>query len=428
MSAKVETLEKSMVKLTIEVDATKFEEGLQHAYNKNKGKISIPGFRKGKAPRKIIEKTYGKGFFYEDAANHIIPEAYDNAVEEMKLEVVSRPSIDVEQLEAGKPFIFTAEVAVKPEIKLGEYKKIEVSKQSIEVSEDEIVSEINKAREQNARIVNVTERPVQGADQVTIDFEGFVDGEAFEGGKGEDFELTIGSGTFIDTFEEQLIGKSIDEEVEVNVTFPESYHSESLQGKPAKFIVKIKSIKEKQIPELNDEFAQDVSEFDTLDEYKEDIKKDIAERKKEEAERQKREDVIKKAVENAEVELPEPMVELEAENMVYDFAQRLQYQGLSIEQYFQYTGQSYEAMKDMMKKQAVEKIKSSLLLEEIAKQENIVVTDEEYIQELERMASMYNMDLDKIKENVKEEEKESIMQDLLNQKALDLMISESVEV
>lgn len=428
MNTKVETLENSMVKLTIEVDADKFEEGLEHAYKKNRGKIAIPGFRKGKAPRKIIEKTYGKEIFYEDAANYVIPDAYDNAVEENNLEVVSRPSIDVEQLEAGKTFIFTAEVAVKPEITLGQYKGLEVSKPVVEVTEDEITSEINKVREQNARIINVTDRPVQGADQVIIDFEGFVDGETFEGGKGEDFELTIGSGTFIDTFEEQLIGKEIGEETEVNVTFPESYHAESLQGKPAKFIVKIKEIKEKEIPELNDEFAMDVSEFDTLDEYKEDIKATIIERKENEGNKQKREDLIKKAVENASVELPEPMVDLEAENMAYDFAQRLQYQGLSIDQYFQFTGQNMGTLKDTMKKQAEEKIKSTLLFEEIAKVENLQVSEDEYLEELEKMASMYNMELEKIKENVKDEEKESIMQDLLNQKALDLIVNESVEV
>jgi trigger factor len=428
MSAKVETLEKSMVKLTIEVDADKFEEGIKHAYNKNRGKIAIPGFRKGKAPRKIIEKTYGAGIFYEDAANYLIPDAYDKAVEELDLEVVSRPTIDVEQLESGKSFIFTAEVAVKPEIELGQYKGLEVSKQVIEVEDSEIQAEIDKVREQNARIIDITDRPVQGADQVAIDFEGFVDGEAFEGGKGENFELTIGSGTFIDTFEEQLIGTEIGEEKEVNVTFPEEYHQESLQGKPATFKVSVKGIKEKELPELNDELAKDVSEFETLDEYKNDIKATIKERKENDGKRQKQEEVIKKAIENSTVELPDPMIDLEAENMSYDFSQRLQYQGLSIEQYFSVTGQNMASLKETMKKQAEEKIKGSLLFEAVAKAENLEVSEEEYLEELTKMAEMYNMEIDKLKENVKEEEKQSIMQDLLNQKAIELIANEAVEV
>jgi trigger factor len=426
MASKVENLEKSMVKLTIEVDADTFEKAMNFAYNQNKGKISIQGFRKGKAPRKLIEKAYGAGVFYEDAANHIIPDAYDKAVEENKLEVVSRPEIDVEQIEAGKSFIFTAEVAVKPEIKLGQYKGLEVEKNDVEVTEEDVMAELNSALEKNARLIDVTDRAVEDEDQVSIDFEGFIDGEAFEGGKGEDFALTIGSKTFIDTFEEQLIGKNIGEEIEVNVTFPEDYQSEELQGKPALFKVKINSIKKKELPEIDDEFAMDVSEFDTLDEYKESIKESILERKEQEAKREVKEAVVKIALEEATAELPEPMIDLEAENMTYDFSRQLQQQGLDIEQYMKFTGQNMMSLKDSMKKEAEKKIKVSLLLEAIAKEEKLEVSDEEYDEEISNMATMYGMELDKLKENIKEEEKETIIQDMLNQKALDLMIEASV--
>jgi len=427
MNTKVETLEKSMVKLTIEVSAEKFEEGMQYAYNQNKGKISVQGFRKGKAPRKLIEKMYGSEIFYEDAANHVIPEAYDKAVEENNLEVVSRPKIDVEQIEAGKPFIFTAEVAVKPEITLGEYKGVEVEKQEINVTEEDIQQEIDKVKEQNARIIDITDRPVEDKDEVIIDFEGFIDGEPFEGGKGEDYSLTIGSKTFIDTFEEQLIGKKVDEEVEVNVTFPENYQQESLQGKPAMFKVKVKAIKGKEYPEIDDEFARDVSEFDTLDEYKASIKETIKERKENEAKRTKQDEVVKKVVENCTIELPEPMIDLEAENMTYDFAQRLQYQGLNIEQYFGFTGQNMETLKETMKQEAENKIKVRLALEAIAKEEGFEITDDEFNDEMKKMAETYNMELDKLVANIGEEEKSSIKQDMLNQKALDLLVETAVE-
>ncbi len=422
MSTKVEKLENSMVKLTIEVSADIFEKGLNHAYNKNKKSIQIPGFRKGKAPRKLIEKTYGIGVFYEDAANYCIPEAYDKAVEEEGLEVVSRPEIDVEQIEAGKPFIFTAEVAVKPEVTLGDYKGLEATKDAVEVTEEEVDNDIDNVREQNSRLVDVTDRAIAMDDQVNIDFDGYVDGEPFEGGKAEGYDLTIGSGSFIDTFEEQLVGKNVDDELEVEVTFPEEYHVDDLKGKPATFKVKINGIKVKELPELDDELAKDVSEFDTLDEYKASVKEKLVESKENAATAKLREEVLEKAVENASIELPEPMVELEAENMTYDMAQRLQYQGLSIEQYFQYTGQNMETLKASMKPEAEKKIKARLVLEAIAVAENIEATDEDVEAEIARMAEMYNMEVEKIKETIGDDEKDSIKQDLVNQKAYDLIV------
>jgi len=427
MSTKVETLEKSMVKLTIEVDAAKFEEGMQRAYNQNKGKISIQGFRKGKAPRQIIEKIYGPEIFYDDAANYCIPEAYDKAVDENNLEVVSRPEIDVEQLEKGKSFIFTALVAVKPEIELGEYKGIEVAKRTVEVTDEDINAEIEKVREQNSRIIDVTDRRVADQDIVTIDFEGFVGGVPFEGGKGENYDLTIGSHSFIDTFEDQLIDKAIDEEVDVLVTFPEEYHQESLQGQPATFKVKIKGIKAKELPAVDDEFARDVSEFDTLDEYKASITETIKERKEKNTKKEKQEEVLTKLVDASKIELPEPMIDLEAENMTHEFAHRLQYQGLNIEQYFSYTGQNMATLKEAMKKEAETKIKVRLVLEAVSKAENFEVTEEEYAAEMAKMAELYQMELDKLTQSIGEEEKASIQQDMLNQKALDLITDAAVE-
>jgi len=422
MSTQVEKLENSMVKLTIEVDEATFETGMVHAYNTNKGKIAIQGFRKGKAPRKMIEKIYGASIFYEDAANHVIPDAYDKAVEETGLEVVSRPSIDVEQIEPGKPFIFTAEVAVKPEVTVKTYKGIKATKQDIEVKEEDIQKEIDKVLEQNARLIEVTDRIVENGDEVTIDFEGFVDGEPFEGGKGTDYQLVIGSHLFIDTFEGQLIGSKIGDEVDVTVTFPEKYHQEALQGKPALFKVVVKAVKIKEFPAVDDEFAQDVSEFDTLAEYKADIEATIAERLEKEAKRKVQEEIMTTIIDTLDVELPEPMIELEAENMTYEFAQRLQSQGLSIEQYMSMTGQNMASLKDMMKKDAGTKIKSRLILEYVAKEENIVITEEVYQEELEKMASMYNMELDQLMQNIGEDEADSIKQDMMNQKALDLII------
>lgn len=428
MSVKVEALEKSMAKLTIEASAEEFEAAVEKAYQKNKNKINVQGFRKGKAPRKVIEKMYGTGVFYEDAANIVIPEAYAQAAEESGLEIVSRPEISVEQIEAGKPFVFSATVAVKPEVKLGQYKGVEVEKASAEASEEDINAELQKVQEQNSRMIDVDDRAVEQGDTVTLDFEGFVDGEAFEGGKGEDYELVIGSGSFIPGFEDQLVGAELNVEKEVNVTFPEEYHAKELARKPAVFKCTVKAVKVKELPVLDDEFASDVSDYDTLEEYKESLKKDILKKKEEAAKTAKENEAVDKAVENAEMELPEAMVQTQAENMVEDFAQRIQGQGLTMEQYMQYTGLTPDRMAEQMKPQAVKRIQTRLVLEEIVKAENIQVSDEEVEAELQKMAEMYKMELDKLKEYMGEEEKESMKKDLAVQKAVDLLVENAIEV
>ena len=428
MSYKVEELGKNMVKLIIEADAEQFEEALQKAYLKNKNKISVPGFRKGKAPRSVIEKMYGAGIFYEDAANLIIPDAYEKAAEESGLEIVSRPEIDVEQIEKGKAFIFTAEVAVKPEVTLGQYKEIEVEAKPVEVTAEEVDAELAKVREQNSRTISVEDRPVADGDITTIDYEGFCDGVAFAGGKGENQTLVIGSHSFIDTFEEQLIGKNIGEEVEVNVTFPEQYHTEELAGKPAVFKVTVKEIKVKELPELDDDFAQDVSEFDTLDEYKADLEKTVKERKEKDAKSAKEDAVINKIVENAQMEIPEAMVESQARQMADEFAQRLQMQGMSMEQYLQYMGTDAAKFLEMTKPQALKRIQTRLVLEAVVKAENIEVSDDEMNKEFEDMAKAYQMEADKLKELVGEKEKEQMKMDLAVQKAVALVAAAAKEI
>ena len=427
MSVQVETLEKSMAKLTIEVSAEEFETALDKAYKENKNKISLPGFRKGKAPRAMIEKMYGTGVFYEDAANDLIPGAYESAAKESELEIVAQPSIDVTQIEKGKPFIFTATVAVKPEVTLGDYKGIEVEKKTAEVTDEELQAEIDKVRESNSRMITVEDRAVQDGDITTIDFEGFVDGEPFEGGKGENYPLTIGSHSFIDNFEEQLIGKNIGEETEVNVTFPEQYQAEELQGKPAVFKVTIKEIKVKELPELDDDFAQDVSEFDTVDEYKEDLKKKLLENKEAALKREKEEDVVGKIIENATMEIPDPMVDTQVRQMVQEFSQRIQSQGLSLQQYMQFTGMTPESLTNELQPQALKRIQSRLVLEAVVAAENIETSDEDLEKELEKMAEMYQMEADKLKELVGEEEKKQIALDLAVQKAVELVVDAAVE-
>ena len=427
MSVQVETLEKSMAKLTIEVSAEEFETALDKAYKKNKNKISLPGFRKGKAPRAMIEKMYGTGVFYEDAANDLIPGAYESAAKESELEIVAQPSIDVTQIEKGKPFIFTATVAVKPEVTLGDYKGIEVEKKTAAVTDEELQAEIDKVRESNSRMITVEDRAVQDGDITTIDFEGFVDGEPFEGGKGENYPLTIGSHSFIDNFEEQLIGKNIGEETEVNVTFPEQYQAEELQGKPAVFKVTIKEIKVKELPELDDDFAQDVSEFDTVDEYKEDLKKKLLENKEAALKREKEEDVVGKIIENATMEIPDPMVDTQVRQMVQEFSQRIQSQGLSLQQYMQFTGMTPESLTNELQPQALKRIQSRLVLEAVVAAENIETSDEDLEKELEKMAEMYQMEADKLKELVGEEEKKQIALDLAVQKAVELVVDAAVE-
>lgn len=429
MSVQVEKLEKNMAKLTIEVPAEELEKAIQSAYQKNKGKISVPGFRKGKVPRQLVEKMYGKEVFYEEAANELLPTAYEQALEECTEEIVSSPKIEVTQIEAGKPFIFTAEVALKPEVKLGKYKGVKVEKQDTSVTDEEIAAELDKERENNARTIEVTDRAVKDGDIATIDFEGFVDGVAFEGGKGENYPLTIGSGSFIPGFEEQLIGKNKDEEVEVNVTFPEDYHAEELKGKAALFKVTIKEIKEKELPELDDEFASEVSEFDTLDEYKADIKAKLTEKKEKDAKNAKEEAVIDAIIADASMDIPEAMLETQQRQIVQDFAQRLQMQGLSLEQYFQFTGLDSAKMLEQVKPQAERKIKSRLVLEAIVAAENIQASDEDYEEELKRMGEVYNMEVDKVKEMLGDNEKAigQIKEDLAITKAVEFVVKEAKE-
>jgi trigger factor len=428
MSLQVEKLEKNMAKLTIEASAAEFEAALEKAYQKNKNKMNVQGFRKGKAPRAIIEKMYGASIFYEDAANEVIPEAYEKAANESGLEIVSRPDIDVVQIEKGKTFIFTAEVAVKPEVTLGTYKGIEVEKKEAEVTEDEIMAQMNKEREQNSRTITVEDRPVQDGDITVIDYEGFVDDVPFDGGKGENYSLTIGSHSFIDTFEEQLIGKTAGEAAEVNVTFPEEYHAKELAGKPALFKVTVKEIKVKELPELDDDFAQDVSEFDTLDEYKENIKATIKETKEKDLKTAKENEVVDKIIEGAVMDIPEPMITAQVNQMADDFAQRIQQQGLSIEQYFQFTGMDAKKFIETLKPQALKRIQSRLVLEAVAKAEQIEVSEEDMEKELNNMASMYQMEADKLKKLIGEKEKEQIKSDIAVQKAVDLIVAEAKEV
>ena len=427
MSLQVEKLEKNMAKLTIEVSPEELEGALQHAYLKNRKQITIPGFRKGKVPRQIIEKMYGPSFFYEDAVNELIPSAYEKAVDECELELVSRPEVSIVQIEKGKPFIFTAEVAVKPEVELGQYKGIEVEKQDTEATDEEVDKEIDKERESNSRSITVEDRPVQDGDMTVIDFEGFVDGTPFEGGKGTDYPLTIGSGAFIPGFEEQLIGAEIGKETEVNVSFPEDYHAKDLAGKPAVFKCTVKEIKVKELPELDDDFAQDVSDFDTLEEYKADVRKKIEERKAASAKAKKEDAVIEKIIEGAKMEIPDAMVKTQAEQGVDEFAQRLQMQGMSIEQYLQYMGGSIDAMVEQYKPQALKRIQSRLVLEAVVAAENLEVSDEELEAEYSRMAEQYKMEVEKLKELFSDADKKNIREDLAIQKAVDLVTEAAVE-
>lgn len=428
MSLQVEKLEKNMAKLTIEVSAEEAEKAIEKAYQKQKSRISVPGFRKGKVPRKMVEKMYGVGVFYEDAVNDMIPTAYEAAVKESELEIVSQPKIDVVQIEAGKEFIFTAEVAVKPEVELGEYKGVEVPKSDVSVSDEEVMAEIDKEREQNSRIITVDDRAVEDGDMTVIDFEGFVDGVAFEGGKGTDYPLTIGSHSFIDTFEEQLIGKNIGEEVDVNVTFPEEYHAEELKGKPALFKVTVKEIKKKELPELDNDFVEDVSEFSTVDEYKASIKTKIEEKKADEAKSAKEEATIEKIIEGAKMEIPDAMVDSQVRQMAEDFARRISAQGLTIDQYFQYTGLTSDKLLEQMRPQALKRIQSRLVLEAVADKENFEVTDEDVNNEINDMASAYQMEADKLKDLLTDADKENMKRDIQVKKAVEFVTENAKEV
>ena len=429
MSLQVEKLEKNMAKLTIEVSAEELEKAIEGAYQKNKNKMSIPGFRKGKVPRKMIENMYGKEVFYEDAANALIPDAYEKALEECSEEIVSSPKIEVVTIEAGAPFVFTVEVALKPEVKLGKYKGVKVDKIDVSVTEEEIVAEINKEREAISRTITVEDRPVKDGDETVIDFEGFVDGVAFEGGKGENYPLTIGSGTFIPGFEEKLIGAQIGQEVEVDVTFPEDYHAQELKGKAAIFKCTVKEIKEKELPALDDEFASEVSEFDTLSEYREDVKKKLEEKKEKDAKNEKEDAVIGAIIEDSVMEIPDAMIETQQRQMLDEFAQRIQMQGLSMEQYMQFTGLNPQAMLEQVKPQALKRIQSRLVLEAVVAAENITASDEDYQKETERMAEVYQMEIDKVKEMLEENEsaKKQLMQDLAITKAVEFVTENAKE-
>ncbi|MCI6092083.1 trigger factor [bacterium] len=426
MSLQVERLEHNMAKLTIEVSAEELEGALQKAYQKQKGKISIPGFRKGKVPRQLVEKMYGPEIFYDDAANALIPEAYAKAYDESGLDIVSQPKIDVTQIEKGKAFIFTAEVAVKPEVTLGQYKGIEVDSFSTEVSAEEVEAKLAEEQNKNARTITVEGRPVQDKDEVVLDFEGFVDGVAFEGGKGENYPLTIGSGSFIPGFEEQLIGVEPEQEVEVKVTFPEDYHAEDLKGKDAVFKCTVHEIKAKELPELDDEFASEVSEFDTLEEYKADVEKKLREEKESTGKRAQEDQAVNAIIANAEMDLPEAMIETEARQMLDNFAQRLQQQGLTFEQYMQFTGMTVDKMTEEMRPQAEKRIKTRLVLEAIVSAENIEVSDERLDEEVAKMAEAYGMEVDKLKEYMGDREKEQMKLDMAVQDAITFVVENAV--
>ena len=423
MSVQVENLDKNMVKLTIEVPAEELEKAIEAAYKKQKNQISVPGFRKGKVPRAMIEKMYGAGVFYEDAANTLMQQTYPSAVDESGVDIVSRPTVDVVQIEKGQPFIYTAEVAVKPEVTLGKYMGVTVTKIDTSVSEEEVNEALEQQRNNNARTITVTDRAVAVGDTAVIDFEGFVDGVAFEGGKGENHPLEIGSHTFIDTFEDQLVGKNAGDEVEVNVTFPEQYQAADLAGKPATFKVKINEIKAKELPELDDEFAQDVSEFDTLAEYKESLKKNLEEKKENEAKRTKEDEAVQKIIDKSKMDIPEAMIDTQCETMIEEFAQRIAQSGLSMDQYLQFSGLTVDGLKEQVRPEALSRIQASLVLEQIAKDENIEVSDDDVNAEIEKMAASYGMEADKLKEYMGDAEKDSMKKDLAINKAVELVMS-----
>ena len=423
MNVQIEDLGKNMVKLTVEVEAEAVDAAIKAAYNRQKNKISIPGFRKGKVPQAMIEKMYGAEIFYEDAANELLQKNYPAAVDESGVDVVSQPTVDVTQIEKGKPFIFTAEVAKRPEVTLGKYNGVTVTKIDTSVSDEEVDTEIETQRNANARTITVTDRAVQEGDTAVIDFEGFVDGVAFEGGKGENHPLEIGSHSFIDTFEDQLVGKNTDDEVEVNVTFPEQYQAAELAGKPAVFKVKINEIRAKELPELNDEFVQDVSEFDTVAEYREDVKKKLQERKDNAAKGTKEDEAIQKIIDKSKMEIPEAMIDMQAQGMIDEFAQRIAAQGMSFDQYLQFSGMTIDKLKEQVRPEALQRIQSSLVLEQIAKEENIVASDEDVDAEIEKMASMYGMKAEDLKNYMGDSEKESMKRDIAVKKAVEFVMA-----
>lgn len=427
MSVQVENLEKNMAKLTVTVSADKFEKAMQEAYQKQKSRINIPGFRKGKVPRAMIEKAYGPEVFYDDAANIVINEEYPQAMEESGLDIVSRPDIEVTQIEKGSEFVFVAEVAVKPDVELGEYKGVAVTKSEVSVSDEEVTAELENIRNQQARTIEVTDRAVQEGDTVIIDFEGFVDGVAFEGGKGENHPLEIGSHAFIDNFEEQLIGKNAGDETEVHVTFPEQYQAKELAGKLAVFQVKIHTIKAKEVPELSDEFISDISEFETLDEYKADVKEKLLKRKEDAAKGAKEDEAIQKIIDASKMDIPDPMIDMQCENMIQEFEGRISQQGLSLEQYMQFSGSNIDKIKEQVRPEAVQRIQSSLVLEKIAEKENVEVTEDEINAQIDKMSSVYGMPGEKMKEFLSEEDTENIKRNLSIEKAVEIIMEHAVE-
>jgi trigger factor len=428
MSVTVEKKDNNMAVLTIEVPAEKFVEAIEKAYQRQKKSIVIPGFRKGKAPRRMIQKLYGAQVFFEEAANLIFQTTYSDAAKESGEKIVSSPQIDIKQIEEGKPFIYTATVALRPEVTLGQYKGVEIPKKEVTVSEEEIMADIDREREQNARDLDVDDRPVKDKDRIKLDFDGTVDGERFDGGKAEDFDLTIGSGSFIPGFEDQIIGKNIGEEFDVNVTFPEDYHAEALKGKPAVFRCKVNSISEHQVPELDDDFVQDVSEFDTVEEYKADVEKKIRERKEKALKSENESAAVRAALKNASMDIPDAMVEEQAQTLVNEFAQRIQSQGMNMQQYMQITGMNEQTLAQQMKPQALERIQNSLLLEAVAKAENVEISDERLDEEVEKMAEAYNMEKEKLYDLMGEESRAQMKQDLAIQEAVKIIAENAVEV
>lgn len=422
MNHQIEQLENSMVKITLEISPEQFEQAMETAYKRSKNQISLPGFRKGKAPRKLVEKAYGREIFYEDAINAVLPELYDETVKEENLEVMSRPEVNVETIEEGKPVVVTCEVAIKPEVKLGKYKGLKAEKEDATVTEEDVQEELKRVAGRNARMIEVTDRPAQMDDTLTIDFEGFMDGTPFEGGKGENHELKLGSHSFIDTFEDQLVGKNVGDQCEVNVTFPEEYHQKDLAGKPAMFKVAVKKIQFNEVPEIDDEFAKEVSEFDTLDEYKADVKKNLEERKAKQIEESKRAKLLGKVVEKSKMDMPEPMVIEQCDQMINNFAQTLRYQGMNMQKYMEMTGSTLESMRQSVRPEAERQLKESLVLDAIAKAENLEATQEDVDKELENMAQIYGMEIDKLKAAVTEAETESIKSELKTKKALDFIV------
>lgn len=428
MSLSVEKLEGSMAKLTIEVPAEEFDKAMTAAYHKMKNQINLQGFRRGKVPQAMIEKVYGPEVFYDEAANRLINEYYPKELENCEEDVVSNPEIDVEQIGKGQNFIFTAVVAIKPEIKIGEYKGVEIEKVPAEVTEDEVMAEILKAQKENSRTVPVEDRAAQLDDEVLINFDGYMDGEAFEGGKGENYKLTLGSHSFIDTFEDQIVGKNIGDSFDVNVTFPEEYHAADLAGKPAVFKVDLLGISAIELPELDDDFASEVSGFDTFAEYKEDVKKILEVKKEKTVKSEKQARILEKLSETAEVEIPEAMIEYNQEKMFAEFEQSMMYQGLQMEQYLKLTNTSKEELLERIKPDAIARIKTGLVLEEVVKLEGITATDEEFEEQLKNMANAYQMDVEKIKEIMGDKEAESVKQDVCSRKALDFLVANCKEV